>query len=557
MMDCTELFAFLCASGLPAEKQGALVRAFTSGQPDDRASAIEALLRSGGKLWRRQIGRWMAQLVPVDFLVPEAYQRWRALVEDSMQFVFCRLSEQRLATKLLEQMALPPDTPPEQRLLRLIGKMPGLQKLGQVLARNRRLAPALARALAELENGLTDMTAAQAHAIIEEELGARLQDYAVELEPSIYKEGSASAVVRFTWQHPGRERQRGVFKVLKPHVPGCFAEDMTLLQDLGEYLAATDRGYGFAVADVKEMLAEVRTLLEHELDFAQEQATLVEARRIYRSCFGVRVPRVIEPLCTGRITAMSEEMGVKVTEAAPRSPVRRTRIAAQVIEALLAVPLFSRQDPAVFHADPHAGNLMYDEPSRELLILDWALAERLSLDARRRLILLALMMILRDRGGVREAIRALCRGNSSRRRERLIARLVDGYFDRLPPDASPGTLDAMMLLDEVALHGVRFPASLFVFRKIVFTLDGVLHDIAGGALRIDTVIARHYLTRWMASFGVLASPLGLRDFAALPWSALQSSGRSLARRLPVAPVPFVGRDPVRRGDRRTQGNLTR
>ena len=550
MMDSTELLPLLCASRVPAAKQ--LIRAFTARKTEDRVAAVESLLRSNGKLWRPQIGRWMAQMVPVNFLVPEAYRRWRALVEDAMQFIFSRLSDQRLATKLVEQIELPANTPPEQRLLRLIGKMPGLQKLGQVLARNRRLERSLARALAELENSLTDMAPVEARAIIEEELGVHLQTYAVELERSIYKEGSASAVVRFTWPHPGRERERGVFKVLKPHVPCCFAEDMTLLQELGAYLAETDRGYGFAVPDVKQMLAEVRTLLEHELDFAREQATLIDARRMYRSSFGVRVPRVIEPLCTGRITAMSEETGVKVTEAAPRSPVRRARIAEQVIESLLAVPLFSRNDPAVFHADPHAGNLMYDEANRELLILDWALTERLSLDARRRLILLALMMILRSRTGVCQAILALSRGGRDRKRERLIAQMVDGYFDRLPPKASPGTLDAMMLLDEVALHGVRFPANLFVFRKIVFTLDGVLHDIAGSEVRIDTVIARQYLTRWVASFGVLSSPLVLKDFLALPWNALQCSGRALARRLPVAPVLFVSRNPVGRGDRRSQ-----
>jgi len=200
----------------------------------------------------------------------------------------------------------------------------------------------------------------------------------------------------------------------------------------------------------------------------------------------------------------------------------------------LAVPLFSRQDPAVFHADPHAGNLMYDEPNRELLILDWALAERLSLDARRQLVLLAVMMMLRHREGVREAVQALSRGPGRRQaRDRLISRLVDRYFDRLAPDAAPGTLDAMILLDEIALHGVRFPASLFVFRKIVFTLDGVLHDIAGSEVRIDTAIARQFWTRWISSLGVFHSPLVLKDFLALPWNALRYSGKALARRRPI------------------------
>jgi predicted unusual protein kinase regulating ubiquinone biosynthesis (AarF/ABC1/UbiB family) len=41
----------------------------------------------------------------------------------------------------------------------------------------------------------------------------------------------------------------------------------------------------------------------------------------------------------------------------------------------VAVPFFSREEDSTFHADPHAGNLLYDETNRELVILDWALAE--------------------------------------------------------------------------------------------------------------------------------------------------------------------------------------
>ena len=264
--------------------------------------------------------------------------------------------------------------------MRLISKMPALQKLGQVLARNRRISPALRNELAKLENGMSDVQPEEIRAIIEQQLGPQLARYAVEIEPAIFCEASVSAVVRFTWNNPARERERGVFKVIKPFVPLCFGEDMTLLQELGDYLAATDRGYGFAVRDVKEMLAEVRLLLEHELDFPREQATLAEAYRAYRSSFGIRVPRPIKPLCTAGITAMSAEDGVKVTDACRRFPIRRRRIAEQLIEALIAVPLFSRDEVAIFHADPHAGNLLYDEPNRELMVLDWALAERLGLN---------------------------------------------------------------------------------------------------------------------------------------------------------------------------------
>ena len=410
---------------------------------------------------------WISYIVPFETFVPEAQAAWRPLIGDSFQFIFSHLSEERLAPKIAEQTALPAATPPEVRLIRLISKMPGLQKLGQVLARNHRLAPALREALTQLENGMCDVTMKEIRSIIEEQLGERVSAYGVKMERAIYKEGTASAILRFTWQKPHREREHGAFKVLKPHVPRCFAEDMTLLEGLARFLAGKDRGYGFAIRDLKEMLSEVRLLLEHELDFRREQATLREAQRTYRASFGIRIPRPVPELCTATITAMTAENGVKVTEAFRRSPIRRDRIAGQLIEALVAVPLFSREKQAVFHGDPHAGNLLYDEPNRELVVLDWALADRLPLHARRYLVMLALMMLLRNPSGVAEAIHGLSQRDRHGRgaSKRLVEGHVNRFFDQLPADHAPGVLDAMSLLDQIALRGVRFPAALFLFRQ--------------------------------------------------------------------------------------------
>jgi ubiquinone biosynthesis protein len=459
------------------------------------------------------------QFVPVDFLVPESARRWRPIVEDAFQYIFTHLSEARRSAKLFEQMQLPAATPTEIRLLCLISRMPGLQKVGQVLARNRRLPPALRRALTQLENGMSDVTASEIRTIIEQRLGGRLQKYSVKLAPKILSEASVSAVIRFTWSNPGREPEEGVFKVMKPFIPDCFAEDMKLLRDLGER---------HAVRDVREILEEARLLLEHELDFTREQATLEHAARMYRSSFGIRVPRLIRPLCAEGITAMSAEAGVKVTAAFRRWPIRRERIAEQLIEALIAVPFFSREASSVFHADPHAGNLLYDEPTRQLIVLDWALAERLDRESRRQLVLLAVMTMLRNPEGVVDAIEALAK--TDHKPQPLIRERVQHLFEEFD---SPGVLQAMMLLDELALEGVRFPAALFLFRKVLFTLDGVLHDVAGHDVRIDQVIAREFLTRAIASLGLFHAPLKAADL----WSILAA--------LPVAPVSFVAGHPVR------------
>lgn len=499
----------------------------------ERLRTLEAMLDGpGGRMLRRNIGASVVQMVPVETLVPDAAKRWRPLVADAMRFFFSRLSSSRLAVKIAEQMELPPDTAPERRLMRLISKMPGLQKIGQVLARNPRLAPPLRTALTELENGISDVSTVEIRDVLRGALGDRLARFSVRLDNRILSEASVSAVIRFTWKNPNREREHCVFKVLKPHIPTCFAEDMRLLQQLGTYLAGRKTGYGFALADVDQMLTEVRLLLEHELDFRREQATLAEAAGTYRGTLGIRVPRVIPALCTHAITAMTEETGVKVTDAFRRAPIRRQRIAEQLIEALIAVPLFSARDDSTFHADPHAGNLLYDPPNRELIVLDWALAERLSLASRRHVVMLAVMMSLQNRRGVRDAVLALHRPEARKRgsEQRIIVRVVDDFFKALPGGHSPGVLDAMRLLDRIALRGVHFEAHLFLFRKSVFTLDGVINDIAGANIHMDQVIVRYFLTRWAASFGLFYSPLSLQDFLAVEWNALLYPARVALRK---------------------------
>jgi ubiquinone biosynthesis protein len=214
----------------------------------EQTSAIEAVLRSPtGQSMRDAMARWIVDgIVPVDALVPKAYLKWRPPVRDAMMFVVTRLSPARLAPKLLEQIELPAETTPEARLLRLIAKVPGLQKLGQVIARNQHLSSALRNALARLENGIRDVQPEDIQALIQRELGPRLATYAVQIAPAILSEASVSAVVRFTWRDPATgRRERGVFKVLKPHIPEYFEEDMDYLQGLAQYFADRHRTYGF------------------------------------------------------------------------------------------------------------------------------------------------------------------------------------------------------------------------------------------------------------------------------------------------------------------------
>jgi ubiquinone biosynthesis protein len=497
----------------------------------EQVRAIEAGLRSpAGQAMRDTMARWIVdEIVPVERLVPQAYLKWRPPVRDAMMFVVARLSPARLAPKLLEQLELPLDTSAEVRLLRLIAKVPGLQKLGQVIARNQHLRPALRNALARLENGIRDVRPEDVVAIIRRELGPRVEKYDVKIAPAILSEASVSAVVRFTWRNPeSGKRERGVFKVLKPHIPEYFAEDMDYLQGLAQYFSDRQHNYGFPAKLLPDTFKKVRRLLRHEVNFVREQKTLVEAWNLYRSMRGVRVPRLIEPLSTPRITALTEERGIKVTNAAARLPEsRRRKVAEQLIEALVAVPLLSSQEDAIFHGDPHAGNLLYNNRTGELTMIDWALRERLSRDQRRHLALLFLMVTLRDPVGTYNEVLALSQQHIriASPRGRMIAEFVTHFLGELPVVRLPSGVDAMLLLERLAMKGVKFPGPLIMLSKVMFTLDGILGDVGGSSNGLGFAIARHVAERWIRNRKEFRSPLKTRDWVTLQCSALLYTGR--------------------------------
>ena len=125
-----------------------------------------------------------------------------------------------------------------------------------------------------------------------------------------------------------------------------------------------------------------------------------------------------------------------------------------------------------------------------------------------------------DADMVRRSIYALSRGASPDKLD-IVDRMVDQFFASLPFAASLGAMDAMELLDRIGVEGVRFPGELVLIRKVLFTLDGVLHDITGGEIRIDTIVTRAFVGRCLRRFGALPPPFTSADYWVLQKAALR------------------------------------
>jgi ubiquinone biosynthesis protein len=522
---------------VPEPQRGILVTLLeqsVTSQAERHAALYETIMAIDWEGQREQVGMLLNHLLPLESLVPEIYSKWRPLIRAAVAFLGSRLSPQRLVPKFVAQILLPVDVPLAQRLLPLLAQMPTLQKLGQVIARNQHLDPGVRAELTQLENSITDFPAPAGHQEIRRQLASQLAEYQLELAEDYLAEASVSVVIPFIWTNPAtQEREHGVFKVLKPYVRNYLAEELGLLNAFVHTLATSEHASLLSQARIQDVFADIQQLLAQEIDFPREQANLLAAAARYANVPGVRIPRILPVLSTSTITASVREPGVKVTAIGRATAWQRWQLARRIVAALVIVPLVAMDEDSVFHADPHAGNLLRDEDTRTIVVLDWALTGRLSRLQRRQLVLLIIALSLRDQALLYRVIATLSLDDftTDPMRAAVVRREIAQFVHALSPLTVPGILHAVNFLDHLALVGIRFPSALVIFRKALFTLEGVVHDIVP-SMRFDTVLTWSLL--WLSSTcrfpaGTVASFLStllcLEDWIAVQTSLCSYSGR--------------------------------
>ncbi len=267
-----------------------------------------------------------------------------------------------------------------------------------------------------------------------------------------------------------------------------------------------------------------------EIRLDLEQRHLAQARAFYEGEPRVLVPALFD-YCTPRVTAMERVTGGKVTEHGLRSPNEKRRLADLVVEALIARPIFSKDSAALFHADPHAGNLFLTADHR-LALLDWSLVGSLGEPERVALMHLMLAAITLDA----ERIVSLLEGLAGPRPvdRPALALVVHAWLRRLRRGQFPGFTWLMGLLDEaVQTARLRVAADLLLFRKSLHTLEGVVADIGAEESRVDVLLLHSFLhhfavewpRRWLTwpDSRAFATRLSNGDLAqwmlSFPWAA--------------------------------------
>lgn len=437
--------------------------------------------------------------IEVATLVPEDYAPWRPLVAGGLRFFLSHLPPRRLEALILDQFTLAPEASAAQRLVALLRHSPTLHKLGQVVARDRRLAPELRQRLQTLESLPPTTPMAGLRRILRRELGSALNE--LRLAPQALAEGSVAVAVPFTWA--GGE---GIFKILKPGIAQRLTEDLAIWTRLAGFLEDHTAALWLPPLDYRETLTSVGHLLQSEVDLAGEQAHMTAARRAAPP--GVVVPELL-PWCTPRLTAMTRIHGRPVTEVDGLAASERRRLATTLVHALLAQPFLDPAAAAPFHADPHAGNLFRTREG-DIALLDWALVVQVPRPQREALLRLILAALAQDAAGVADALAdlAIQAPDTPALRATVAAALGRARQGRLP-----GLGWSLELLDQIATQGtLRFPEELLLLRKALLTLQGVLADL-DPTCPTDTLLLGWGLARFVSELPERAlQPMNARSF---------------------------------------------
>jgi len=282
-----------------------------------------------------------------------------------------------------------------------------------------------------------------------------------------------AVVIPFQWHHSG-STNCGVFKLLKPNIEQHLEEELQLLGEVGVFLDQRCESYGIPNIDYGELFAQVRDLLGNEVDLCREQANMESARISYTDSRGIIVPKLF-PFCTSRVTAMERIDGVKITDLGETFSVNRRRIASRMIDALIGHPVWSTDETSMFHADPHAGNLLVTE-DRQLAILDWGLVGTLTKQERIDMSLIMIGAVTHDASRILEAMTNLAKDGVDRDALQIV---VDEALQSIRRGNLPGLHWLTELMDDAVLRaGVTYSADLLLFRKVLLVIVGVLADVA-------------------------------------------------------------------------------
>ena len=372
---------------------------------------------------------------------------------------------------------------------------PTFIKLGQILAaRPDLVGPKLGEELKRLRANVRPDAIEQVHATLRDELGDDFLDQFAWIDPVPLATASIGQVHRARL-HNG---QHVVIKVQRRDIEKVILQDIEVLTGLAQLAQRVD---GLSSWRPVEMVRQFAPMITRELDFSRERQNLeIFAEIIGKSNASVKIPAPHRSYCTRRVLVMDELVGTTLADFIAdqeRPEADKQKICDSISETIAGVYLSMIFDDAMFHADPHLGNLIVLENGC-LGILDFGMVGRIDETLRETIEEMLVAIASGDQNRLTRLIRRIGDAPPSLDESGLAVDVADFIATYGRQDL--GDFDLTGALNELSeilhRHAIKLPNQSALLLKMLISLEGTLRELGAGFDSLDVV--RSFVRRSVA-----------------------------------------------------------
>ncbi|PFA63303.1 ABC transporter [Bacillus sp. AFS015802] len=301
---------------------------------------------------------------------------------------------------------------------------------------------------------------------------------------AIDQEAIASASIGEVYKATLLDGTQAAIKVQRPEIPSLVKTDFRTLSIIiwfARHFAPMPKEF----LDFKMLYRELKQVIEQELDFSKEMNTAISFKQRFKDHSNVKIPAMYPELCTDKVLVMEWVDGVRLNDrkAIGAYGLDGQKLAKQLFRLFLPQWL----EPGIFHADPHAGNILLQHDGT-FVLLDYGMIGEIS---------------KRDSAHFQDLLEGILLKNFRKASEAL----ADLGF--LLPDASPKTIEPVLkefvtldmeqfkqmdllsvkkeINDMVKSLPVQVPTRFIFLGRSFATIEGLVHTLSPDEETLDIV----------------------------------------------------------------------
>jgi ubiquinone biosynthesis protein len=368
-----------------------------------------------------------------------------------------------------------PATPPyriEERIRMVCEELgPTFIKLGQILATRPDLIPmSLVNELRKLQDRVPAFSSNEAFALIEEELGQKIEMVFADLD----KHALAAASIAQVHKGTLKSGEKIVVKVQRPHLEKIISTDLDILKILASLLEEN-------IPEMKQydpcgIVNEFSKSIIKEIDFTKEAQNIERFAKNFAGNSFVHCLKVYNEYSSSKILTLEFIDGVKAydLEGIKKLGCDNKTLAMRGTEVALKQIFID----GFFHADPHPGNI-FILPNNVLCLIDYGMMGTVDEDRIEELLHFLVAVLTSDLDKLISLFYRLELIDDTvnvRLLKAEMGSLLQTYYNMPLKEIDVGIF-ITEVFEVIQTHRVKVPSDLLLMAKAIVTIEGIAKQI--------------------------------------------------------------------------------